>query len=112
MTQASANGDLELLECVFEHFREGVIVDVESSRLHHSALTWASFCGHADLAVVLLQHGADLFRRTNTEGKTPLMHAAANGQHTIVRGYIQRYRDHVTKDRALQFEYTGVRYLE
>ena len=49
-----------------------------------TALHWAAWQGHTQVARLLLEHGADVEARNN-DGNTPLMRAAMNGRLEVLR---------------------------
>jgi ankyrin repeat protein len=57
----------------------GATVDLETSK-GFTALSWACIMGHRDIVFVLLKNDAIIDYPSASEGKTPLMQAAANGR--------------------------------
>ncbi|TMW56222.1 hypothetical protein Poli38472_008870 [Pythium oligandrum] len=82
LTKAAACGFAEVFPLSLSL---GGDLGLESVRLRHTPLTWASYCGHEGVVLYLLRRPElDVVQQTQ-EGKTALMHAIANGQTTIVR---------------------------
>ncbi|OWZ22820.1 hypothetical protein PHMEG_0002411 [Phytophthora megakarya] len=62
------------------------------TKLRHSAMTWASYCGHEAVVLHLLRVGVDVNQKTR-DGKTALMHAVSNSQVKIVHHLLIAMRD-------------------
>ncbi|POM71506.1 LOW QUALITY PROTEIN: Hypothetical protein PHPALM_11916 [Phytophthora palmivora] len=62
------------------------------TRLRHSAMTWASYCGHEAVVLHLLRIGVDVNQKTR-DGKTALMHAISNSQVKVVHHLLVAMRD-------------------
>lgn len=73
---------LGYLAAVQELLDMGAILHHET-RLKHTAMTWACYCGHEGVVLHLIRAGVDVNRSTR-EGKTALMHAVSNAQPKIV----------------------------
>ncbi|RHZ21799.1 hypothetical protein DYB26_002760 [Aphanomyces astaci] len=80
LTKAASVGDLPTIELLVQH---GADVNLET-KLRHTALTWAAYCGHKDVVQFLLQNQRADWRQGTSEGKTALIHASRNGQHVVV----------------------------
>ena len=74
--RGACDGDLELVR---HYVRRGVDVDFIHPELMSTALVAAIESGHADVAHVLLDHGADPALRSPLEGMGPLEAAEAAG---------------------------------
>ena len=72
----ACDGDLELVR---HHLRCGVDVDFIHPELMSTALVAAIEAGRADVALALLDHGADPTLRSPLEAMTPLEAAEAAG---------------------------------
>ncbi|RLN72233.1 hypothetical protein BBJ28_00000522 [Nothophytophthora sp. Chile5] len=62
------------------------------TRLRHTAMTWACYCGHEAVCLYLLRFGANVEQKTR-EGKTALIHAITNSQIKIVHSLLIALRD-------------------
>lgn len=78
--RGACEGDLELVR---HYLRRGVDVDFIHPELLSTALVAAIEAGHADVALVLLDHGADPALRSPLEGMSPLEAAEAAGQDDV-----------------------------
>lgn len=56
---------------------------VHETRLRHTAMTWACYCGHEAVVLHFLRVGVDVAKETR-EGRTALIHAVTNSQPKIV----------------------------
>lgn len=74
--RGACDGDLELVR---HHVRSGVDVDFIHPELLSTALVAAIEAGRAEVALVLLDHGADPTLRSPLEGMAPLEAAEAAG---------------------------------
>lgn len=74
--RGACEGDLELVR---HHLRRGVDVDFIHPELLSTALVAAIEAGRAEVALVLLDHGADPALRSPLEGMAPLEAAEAAG---------------------------------
>jgi len=74
--RGACDGDLELVR---HHLACGVDVDFIHPELMSTALVAAIEAGHAEVALVLLDHGADPALRSPLEGMAPLEAAEAAG---------------------------------
>lgn len=74
--RGACDGDLELVR---HHLRRGVDVDFIHPELLSTALVAAIEAGRAEVALVLLEHGADPALRSPLEGMAPLEAAEAAG---------------------------------
>ena len=85
--RAACDGDLELVR---HHLGQGVDVDFIHPELQSTALVAALELGRADVAAVLLAHGADPDLRSPLEGLTPRQVAsnAGLGELEMPRGRI------------------------
>ena len=81
--KAACDGDLELVR---HHLRLGIDVDFIHPELQSTALVAALELGRADVARVLLEHGADPDLRSPLEGLTARQVAAAAGVDLGLRG--------------------------
>lgn len=63
----------------------------------HTALSWASYAGHADIVSLLLDAGADVNSMTDHK-TTPLMEAAAGGDRKTVEILLQRGADPAARE--------------
>ncbi|ETW06306.1 hypothetical protein, variant 1 [Aphanomyces invadans] len=80
LTKAASMGDLTTVELLVD---KGASVNMET-KLRHTALTWAAYCGHKEVVQYLLQNCRADWRQTTREGMTALMHASRNGQDIVV----------------------------
>jgi ankyrin repeat protein len=76
LIKASVEAEPEALQKLVN---AGATVDLETSK-GFTALSWACVMGHRDIVFVLLKNDAIIDYPSVTEGKTPLMQAAANGR--------------------------------
>jgi len=74
--RAACDGDLELVR---HHLLGGIDVDFIHPELMSTALVAAIEAGRADVALALLDHGADPTLRSPLEGMAPLEAAEAAG---------------------------------
>jgi ankyrin repeat protein len=74
--RGACDGDLEVVR---HHVRSGVDVDFIHPELLSTALVAAIEARQAEVALVLLEHGADPGLRSPLEGMTPLEAAEAAG---------------------------------
>nr|VZI28361.1 unnamed protein product [Spirometra erinaceieuropaei] len=81
LMEAASNGHIEVARCLIEH---GAYINTYSTEFKESALTLASYKGHADMVNFLLENGADHEHRTD-EMHTPLMEAAMEGHVEVAR---------------------------
>ena len=78
---AACAGDVELVR---HHLDAGVDVDFVHPELQSTALVAAIEEGRADVALLLLDHGASPTLRSPLEGSTPLQAARAAGLDRVV----------------------------
>ncbi|KRF03000.1 hypothetical protein ASG88_06515 [Nocardioides sp. Soil777] len=78
--RGACDGDLELVR---HHLRCGVDVDFIHPELMSTALVAAIEAGRADVALALLDHGADPTLRSPLDAMTPLEAAEAEGLDAI-----------------------------
>ncbi|VDN97700.1 unnamed protein product [Rodentolepis nana] len=81
LMEATSNGHIEVARCLIEH---GANINTHSSEFKESALTLASYKGHADMVKFLLDAGASHEHRTD-EMHTALMEAAMEGHVEVAR---------------------------
>ncbi|KAJ0393666.1 hypothetical protein ATCC90586_011030 [Pythium insidiosum] len=93
LTKAAACGFVDAIQRLVAL---GAELEQESARLRHTAMTWACVCGHEPVVLLLLRLRVDVLRPTR-EGKTALIHAAANG-----RAVVARHLLHAMHDRAVR----------
>lgn len=80
--RAACDGDLELVR---HHLRRGIDVDFIHPEIMSTALVAAIEAGRADVALVLLDHGADARLRSPLDGVTPREAAEAAGMHEVAQ---------------------------
>jgi uncharacterized protein len=78
---AACDGDLGLVE---HHIDAGVDVDFIHAELQSTALVAAIEEGHTEMALLLLDRGADPTLRSPLDGMTPLEAALASGLAPVV----------------------------
>lgn len=78
---AACNGDLELVR---HHLRAGIDVDFIHPEIMSTALVAAIDAGRADVALVLLEHGADPALLSPLDGMGPLEAARGAGLSDVV----------------------------
>ncbi|VEL09976.1 unnamed protein product [Protopolystoma xenopodis] len=81
LMEATSNGYIDVARCLIEH---GADINTHSSEFKESALTLASYKGHAEMVKFLLEAGADHEHRTD-EMHTALMEAAMEGHVEVAR---------------------------
>lgn len=89
LTKAAANGYVSAVQTLVEL---GAKVNYET-RLRHTALTWACYCGHESVALFLLRLEAVRVNQQTKEGKTALIHAVTNAQSKIVHHLLLALRE-------------------
>lgn len=81
---------------------------VDSEPMHWSALHYAVFAGHGEVAALLIEHGADINARS-TNGSSVLMMAVYEGHEQLVRQLLARGADRSVKndrdDGALEWAF-------
>lgn len=88
-TKAAANGYVSAVQTLVEL---GAHVNSET-RLRHTALTWACYCGHEAVVLFLLRLEAVCVNQQTKEGKTALIHAVTNAQAKIVHHLLLALRE-------------------
>lgn len=91
--RAACDGDLEL---VHHHLRSGVDVDFIHPELMSTALVAAIDAGRADVALVLLEHGADPALVSPLDGMGPLQAAQATGLADVAAWLRGRAAEHAS----------------
>ncbi|KAM7542139.1 hypothetical protein Aperf_G00000018490 [Anoplocephala perfoliata] len=81
LMEATSNGHIEVARCLIEN---GANINTHSSEFKESALTLASYKGHAEMVKFLLDAGASHEHRTD-EMHTALMEAAMEGHVDVAR---------------------------
>lgn len=82
---AAKNGDIELAKCFLDANADVNLV-MEDYAGEETALSLAAAYGHASMARLLLENGADVnFQSQKGAQVTPLMHAAMSGHADVVR---------------------------
>ncbi|CDS37799.1 ankyrin domain repeat containing protein [Echinococcus multilocularis] len=81
LMEATSNGHIEVARCLIEH---GANINTHSTEFKESALTLASYKGHAEMVKFLLDAGASHEHRTD-EMHTALMEAAMEGHVEVAR---------------------------
>ncbi|KAF5401982.1 Ankyrin repeat domain-containing protein 17 [Paragonimus heterotremus] len=81
LMEATSNGHIDVARCLIEH---GCDINTHSTEFKESALTLASYKGHAEMVRFLLEAGADHEHRTD-EMHTALMEAAMEGHVEVAR---------------------------
>lgn len=89
LTKAAANGYSAAVQTLVEL---GAQVNLET-RLRHTALTWACYCGHEAVVLLLLRLKAVRVDQQTKEGKTALIHAVNNSQSKIVHHLLLALRE-------------------
>ena len=85
---AAKKGDLEAVKKQLA--KKSVTVDMTTDELDaYTALGWAAYYGHKDVAVFLLEKGANIDKQ-NHSGYTPLMAAAQTGHNKLVRFLLEK----------------------
>lgn len=86
MYAAARAGDLELVRF---HLESGVDPDHVHPEFLSTALVAACEARQADVALLLLEHGADPGLRSPFEGQVPLQAAREAGLHTVVERLVR-----------------------
>jgi len=121
VNKANALGETALMHAAWRGNRDAVQwligkgARVNSEPMHWSALHYAVFADHWEVANLLLQNGADINARS-TNGSSVLMMAVYDGHEAIVRRLLARGADVAVKnDRgdgalewAFKFEHLGI----
>lgn len=94
-TEACKEGKLELVRRYIQE--EGCSPDDSNSK-YWTPLVAAAYHGHYDLAVFLIEQGADLNISDEDDGWTPLMCAAYKGRGKIVELLMERGADQYLRD--------------
>ncbi|CAH8672524.1 unnamed protein product [Schistosoma rodhaini] len=81
LMEATSNGHVDVARCLIKH---GCDINTHSAEFKESALTLASYKGHAEMVRFLLTAGADHEHRTD-EMHTALMEAAMEGHVEVAR---------------------------
>uniref|UniRef100_A0A5K3ETX1 ANK_REP_REGION domain-containing protein n=2 Tax=Mesocestoides corti TaxID=53468 RepID=A0A5K3ETX1_MESCO len=81
LMEATSNGHIEVARCLIEH---GANINTHSTEFKESALTLASYKGHAEMVKFLLDAGASHEHRTD-EMHTALMEAAMEGHVEVAK---------------------------
>ncbi|MGH8764187.1 MAG: ankyrin repeat domain-containing protein, partial [Burkholderiales bacterium] len=121
VNRANAIGERALMHASWRGNREAALwliahgASVNSEPMRWSALHYAVFAGHADLAGVLLEMGADINARS-TNGSSVLMMAVYEGHESLVKELLARGADRsIRNDRgegalewAFKFQHLGI----
>jgi uncharacterized protein len=84
---AAKKGDVEAVK---KQLKKGIKVDATTDELDaYTALGWAAYYGHKDVAELLLEEGASIDVQ-NLSGYTPLMAAAQTGHNRLVRFLLEK----------------------
>lgn len=78
------------LDAVKKQLKKGIKVDATTDEVDaYTALGWAAYYGHTDVAAYLIENGASIDVQ-NHSGYTPLMAAAQTGHNKLVRFLLEK----------------------